>query len=93
MGSKRATKWVVRKAMIRAKKRLSDTGMSITVETPQRDELPMYQETLDFRVRSTPNKGSRGFPVSLEDSERFAKEILEQVAFLRKRLAAQEKGA
>jgi len=91
MGIKRAVKWVVHKATIRAKKRLSDTGMSIAVETPQRDELPLYQEALDFRVRSTLGGGSRGFPVSLRDSERFAKEILKQVAFVRKRVVAQKK--
>jgi len=82
-------KWVVVKAVVRAKRRLSDTGMSITVETPQKDELPLYQEALDFRCKVDGH--DRGFPVSLDDAERFAREVLGEVDFVRKRLA--EKGS
>jgi len=89
MKSKRAVKWAKHKAAIRAKKRLSDTGIGISVETPEATDQPKYQETLWFASRCLwlEDKAWRGFPVSLEDAERFAREILEMVALVRKRLA------
>jgi len=89
MGIKRAVKWVKHRATILAKARLSDTGIGISVETPKSSDQSKYQKTLWFAFRClwSGQKTWRGFPASLEDAERFAREILEMVALVRKRLA------